>query len=132
MSAAVRQGIERCRAVDRYLQAVQGPRPRRGPKRPAERIQARLTEIEATLSTASGLAQVRLRQEQKNLERELAEAATEPDLAALEADFVAHAQTVAEREGIEYSTWVAFGVPPAVLRRAGIGGARRKKGSAGP
>jgi hypothetical protein len=129
MSAAVRQGIERCRAVDRYLEALVQHRVRRGPKRSPQRIRTRLAEIEAQLLTASTLTQVRLLQEQKNLRRELAREAGEAALVQLEADFVAHAKAVAERDGIEYSTWIAYGVPPAVLARAGItptrGGRRR-------
>ena len=69
---------------------------------------------------------MRLVQERTNLRRELAAARAGSDLAELERDFVAHAKAVADKEGIDYSTWIACGVPAEVLARAGITqGARR-------
>ena len=114
--------------MDRYLQAIQEHRPRRGRKRSPERMRDRLEEIEALLPiTTSGLARVRLLQERTNLRRELAGTDAGPDMGDLERDFVAHARAVTDKEGIDYSIWIACGVPPEVLARAGITpGARRK------
>ncbi len=130
-SEAIREGMERRRAVDRYLLALHEHRPRRGRKRSPQRMQARLDEIEALLpTTVSGLARVRLLQEQTNLRRELAAAEPGPDFADLERDFVIHAKAVADREGIQYSTWIACGVPPEVLARAGITPSGRRRSAA--
>ena len=41
-------------------------------------------------------------------------------LSALEADFVSAARSYSERKGISYAAWRAVGVPPAVLKKAGI------------
>lgn len=117
---AHREGMERSLAVSRYLNALgQGRRGRGRPRKP-EAMQARLREVERRLPDSTGLARLRLTQELKNLERGLAVARSQVDLAALEAEFVRHARAFAEREGIEYATWVACGVPRAVLARAGI------------
>lgn len=42
------------------------------------------------------------------------------DVAELEEAFVNAATAYGARRGITYSAWRAAGVPPAVLRRAGI------------
>jgi len=81
-----------------------------------------MAEIDSALPGATGLARLRMMQEQKNLARSMAELnkAHEVDLASLEADFIAHAKSFSEREGIEYSTWIACGVPRSVLAKASI------------
>ena len=42
------------------------------------------------------------------------------DLGAFEEDFVAAASGYSDRKGISYAAWRELGVPPAVLKRAGI------------
>ncbi len=128
---AHREGMERSRAVGKYLEALYEHRPRRGRKRSPENMRARLATIEQQLPTATGVARLRMMQEQKNLQRELAEAerSGEFDMAALEEDFIRHAKTFGEREGIEYSTWIACGVPREVLAKADI---RPQGGRAAP
>jgi hypothetical protein len=42
------------------------------------------------------------------------------DTASLEDAFVAVAQSCGERQGISYATWREIGVPPGILKRAGI------------
>ena len=119
---AHREGMERSRAVGKYLEALYEHRPRRGRKRSPENMRSRLATIEKELPTATGVARLRMMQEQKNLQRELAEAerSGDWDLAALERDFIRHAKAFGEREGIEYSTWIACGVPREVLAKADI------------
>lgn len=117
-SRAVREGIERSKAVNEYLQAL-GEHKRRGPKRSPERIRARLAELENEIPS-SGLTRIRLMQEEKDLRRELERLERSADLASLEAGFVKHARVLSEKDGIEYGTWLAYGVPREVLIKAGI------------
>ena len=42
------------------------------------------------------------------------------DLSALEEEFVRSAAAYGSRRGLTYAAWREAGVPPAVLRRAGI------------
>ena len=43
------------------------------------------------------------------------------DLSAAEADFIAVAQSYAQRKTISYAAWRAVGVPASVLKQAGVG-----------
>ena len=130
---ALREGMERARAVGRYLDALREHRPRRGRKRTIEGIRTRLAQIDHEFESASGLARLRMMQEQKNLQKELAElerAGGDVDLAALEQEFIRHAKAFSDKDGIEYSTWIEYGVPRAVLAKAGIApSSRRTKGN---
>jgi hypothetical protein len=121
--AALREGMERARAVGRYLDALREHRPRRGRKRTVEGIRTRLAQIDEEFPTASGLARLRMMQEQKNLQKELVElerAGGDVDVAALEEDFIRYAKAFGDKDGIEYSTWIEYGVPRDVLAKAGI------------
>ena len=42
------------------------------------------------------------------------------DLSGLEDGFVGSAKAYGDRKGISYAAWRELGVPPAVLKRAGI------------
>ena len=42
------------------------------------------------------------------------------DISGLEKSFVAAAKGYSERKGISYTAWRELGVPPEVLKRAGI------------
>jgi len=65
-------GREESRAVRRYLEALEAHKPKRGRKRTAEGIEARLRQIEGRLLSADPLTRVHLVQERINLETELA------------------------------------------------------------
>ncbi len=113
-------GREEGRAVRRYMEALEAHKPKRGRKRTAESIQARLDAIEDRLAGADALTRLHLTQEKMNLESELANKEEAVDLDALEADFVAAAKGYGERKGITYAAWRAAGVDPTVLKAAGI------------
>ena len=67
------------------------------------------------------LEELKLLQMQRDLEREREYQATVSQVAAsVTQKFVDHAAYYADRFGIEYETWVDFGVPKQVLRSAGI------------
>lgn len=117
---ALAVGREESRAVRRYLEALEAHKPKRGRKRTAEGIQARLRQIDEVLTNADPLTRVHLVQERLNLESELASKGETVDLKSLEDDFIVAAKGYGERKGIGYAAWRAAGVDPAVLRKAGI------------
>jgi hypothetical protein len=117
---ALAVGREESRAVRRYLEALEAHKPKRGRKRTAESIQARLRQIDSRLPNADALSRVHLVQERINLEAELAAKEDTVDLKSLEEGFVQAARGYGERKGLTYGAWRAAGVDAVVLRRAGI------------
>lgn len=120
--AALAEGREQGRAVRRYLEALEQNRPKRGRKRTRDTVERRLAAVEEQLAQAEPLGRLHLIQERLDLQAELAAMSGDGvDLGALEDEFVKAAPGYGARRGITYSAWRAAGVPPAVLRRAGIG-----------
>jgi hypothetical protein len=120
--AALAEGREQGRAVRRYLEALEQNRPKRGRKRTRESVERRLAAVEEQLAAAEPLGRLHLIQERIDLQEELSGMTGDGvDLGALEDAFVKAAPGYGARRGITYSAWRAAGVPPAVLRRAGIG-----------
>lgn len=118
--AALAEGRAQGRAVRAYLEALEANKPKRGRKRTPDSIKKRLDRITAELEAADPLKRLQLTQEQLDLEAELAASESKVDLGALEKEFVAAAAGYASRKGISYSAFRSVGVPPAVLRAAGI------------
>ena len=118
--AALAVGRTQSRAVSTYLQAIEANKPKRGRKRTAESIKARLAKIEATLADADPLSALNLRQERLDLQAEVQNMSQATDLKALEAEFVKAAKGYSERRGITYAVWRESGVPADVLTKAGI------------
>lgn len=118
--AALAEGRSQGRAVRLYLEALEANKPKRGRKRTPDSMKKRLDKITTELETADPLKRLQLTQEQLDLEAELAAGETTVDLSALEKDFIAAAGPYAARKGITYSAFRTVGVPPAVLRAAGI------------
>jgi len=121
---ALARGREEGRAVRGYLEALARAR-RPGRRRTAASVRARLAVVTEALTDADALARLHLLQEKADLETELARHEDRADLAALEIRFVKVARAYGERKGIDYATWRAAGVAPAVLTRAGIDRGRR-------
>lgn len=119
--AAMEIGRQEGRVVREYLEALRAHKPKRGRKRTKASIEARLAAIAKEIATASAIDELKLVQERRDLEAELA-AASDPkvDLAALEASFIGVAKSYADRKGISYASWREVGVPAAVLAKAGI------------
>jgi hypothetical protein len=118
--AAMAAGRNEGRAVREYLHALRSNKPKRGRKRTAESIKARLQAIESELAEADALEELRLLQERRNLAAELETMGSGTDISALEADFVKVAKAYSERQGISYATWRDVGVEASVLKSAGI------------
>ena len=76
--------------------------------------------IDAEYEVADPLTRVSLVQERMNLESESATLEAGQSLVELEEAFVATAKSYSERKGITYSAWREVGVPPSVLKAAGV------------
>lgn len=118
--AALASGRESGNAVRRYLEALESNRPKRGRKRTAESMQARLDKVNADIVDASPVKRLSLIQERNDLEKALNATEATVDISGLEADFIAHALAYSESKGISYAAWREMNVPAAVLSAAGI------------
>jgi hypothetical protein len=117
---ALAQGRDDSRLVRTYLEALATTKPRRGRKRSPDAMKRRLAEIEATIDSAPPLSVLHLAQERLDLEAELAALDTHSDLTQCERDFVKVAKRYSNRKGLTYAAWREAGVPPEVLKKAGI------------
>jgi hypothetical protein len=118
--AAMATGRSESRIVGAYLEALEAHRPKRGRKRTAQTVSARLEAIESEFDEADMLTRVNLVQERMNLEAELAAFDEADVLAEAQAAFIECASSYSERRGITWSAWREIGVPPEVLREAGV------------
>jgi len=119
--AALAEGRNLSRSVSRYLEALEAHKPKRGRKRTPESVKKQLAQVQESLKTASGARRLELIQQRRSLEVEQAGMSVGgPDLSALEKEFVRSAKGYSQRKGISYGAWREFGVPPEVLRKAGI------------
>ncbi len=117
---ALAEGRVHGRIVREYLEALDAHRPRRGRKRTPESVQHRLETVEKHLIDASPFERVGLLQERIDLLK-LREGLEEDDnLQELEDAFVEVAADWGGRKGITFAAWREVGVPPEVLKRAGI------------
>jgi hypothetical protein len=118
--AAMAQGRSESRAVATYLEALEAHRPKRGRKRTPESIDKRLTSIDKEMGSANPIKRLSLIQERLDLLKEKESLTGTVDISAFEDAFVGAAKGYSERKGISYAAWRELGVPPAVLKRAGI------------
>jgi uncharacterized protein YicC (UPF0701 family) len=118
--AALATGRTEGKIVRDYLEALRTNKPKRGRKRTPESIGARLAAIEKELASADALEELRLRQEQRDLTKELETKSSGVDMSALEAEFVKIAKGYSARQGIAYATWRDVGVDAAVLKAADV------------
>src|SRR5437879_4770306 len=117
---ALAEGREQGRGVRLYLEALEKNRPKRGRKRTSDSIAKRLETIEVKLEEADPLTRLHLIQERINLQNELESLKAKTDLTELEKGFIVAAKSYGKRKCITHAAWRALGVPPDVLRKAGI------------
>ena len=118
--AALATGRAEGRIVREYLEALRTNRPKRGRKRTADTIKKRLAAIVKELDVSDALTELKLTQEQMDLEVELENFGEMVDLSGLEVDFIRVAKQYSQRQGISYGAWRKVGVEPRVLKAAGI------------
>ena len=118
--AAMEKGRAEGRVVRDYLEALRNSKPKRGRKRTAESIAARLDKIEAEIVDASAIDELQLIQERRDLIEELESMGETVDMSALEDEFVKVAKEYSDRKGISYASWRDVGVSAATLKTAGV------------
>lgn len=116
---ALSEGRAMSATVDRYLAAVNTPK-RRGRKVSKATLEQRLAQARIDAKTAVGVERVLAAQAVRDLQSKLAQLNSSVDLKALEASFVKIAKSFSENRGVGYGAWRDAGVPPQVLKRAGI------------
>src|SRR2546423_9987600 len=70
--AALAEGRTQGRAVRNYLDALEASKPKRGRKRTPDSVKKRLDAVEKELGSAHPLKALNLRQERRDLQRQLA------------------------------------------------------------
>ena len=118
---ALAEGRNHARIVGRYLEALEANKPKRGRKRTADTVKKRLAAVGDEIKEATGITRLGLLQERRDLEVELASMqAGAPDIGDLEKEFSKVAKSYSTKKKISYGAWREFGVPPEVLKKAGI------------
>lgn len=122
--AALAEGREQGRKVRAYLEALADSQPKRGRKRTVETVKDRLTNVEADLEDdISPVERLQLLQERIDLTAELerlTKTTHDEDAEILTDEFVEVAKAYSDRKGLSKAAWREVGVPPAVLKQAGI------------
>lgn len=123
--AALAQGRKEARAIKAYLKAVETKRPGRPVTK--ESLQARLFSVNQKIGAVDDpLRKVDLIQTKLDIEAALADVESVVNMDRLEDDFVEYAVAYSDRKGVSYTAWREFGVPAAVLKRAGVAETRRR------
>lgn len=120
--AAIAAGRAEAGAVSDYLDALESNRPKPGRRVSPEKLQERRDGIDAQLAAGDirPIKRLELMQDRRDIDKQLAAVAEEPDMSSVEAAFIEHAAAYGKRKGIQYATWREAGVAAELLRRAGI------------
>jgi uncharacterized protein YicC (UPF0701 family) len=118
--AALAKGRVEGRVVREYLEGMRATKPKRGRKRTAETVTARIETIDAELESASPIDELLLVQERRDLRSELESMSDTIDMKQLEVEFVAVAKSYSQSKQISYQSWRDVGVEASVLKAAGI------------
>lgn len=122
---ALAEGRRQGHAVRKYLEWLDRDK-KRGPKPSKERLAERVTELEAQIAADEDPAtRLELVQRRLDAEKELSNRETEESLDDIVADFTEIAKDYSDRKSISYTAWRELGVPPDVLREAGVPRTRR-------
>jgi len=122
---ALARGRKESRAIKSYLKTIES----RKPGRPVTKdsLTSRLATVNTKLDGMDDpLKRLDLLQSRLDIEEALASVKDVANLDQIEADFVANAKGYSQRKGISYTAWRRFGVPAAVLKKAGIPETRRR------
>lgn len=121
--AALAEGRRQARSIKAYLESLGTIK--RGRPITVGSLEKRLARIEEDLrSNSDALKRVELLQRRLDVTRALETAIRPVDIEALERGFVECAAGYSNRKGISHAAWREAGVPPVVLKKAGI----RKRG----
>jgi hypothetical protein len=120
--SALAEGRAASATVDRYLSALNEPKPR-GRRVSVATLEQRLTAARARLKAAGGIDRLMAAQEVRDTQAKLAKINTTSsmvDMKTLESNFVKVAKKFGENRKIGYGAWRDAGVSAAVLTRAGV------------
>lgn len=123
--AALARGRKEARAIKAYLSALES----RTPGRPVtkESLESRLEAVNSKLSNESNsLKKVELLQTKLDIEEAMAKLEDAEDIEELESEFIRNVKSYSERKDISYTAWRNFGVPAAILKKAGVPETRRR------
>ena len=120
--AAIAAGRIEAAAVRDYLDALETNKPKRGRQVSPESLAARKADIDSQLAAGDvkPLKRLELMQDRRDIEKQLAALAEEPEMSTVETGFLEHAASYGQRKGIAYATWREIGVPADLLTKAGI------------
>lgn len=110
------------KVVRDYLDALTANAPKRGRKRTAETVEARISAVNDAMGEASATKRLTLVQERLDLKAELdgMNQSGSVDMDGLEAGFIKAAASYGGRRGISYAAWREVGVSAVTLKAAGI------------
>ena len=110
------------KVVRDYLDALAANAPKRGRKRTAETVKARISSVSDAMGEASATKRLTLVQERLDLKAELdsMNQSGSVDMDGLEAGFIKAAASYGGRRGISYAAWREVGVSAVTLKAAGI------------
>jgi hypothetical protein len=122
---ALARGRKESRAIKNYLRTIESRKPGRPVTK--ESLNSRLATVNAKLEADNDpLKRLDLLQSRLDIEEALESVEDVANLDEIEAEFVAHVGGYSQRKGISYTAWRRFGVPAAVLKKAGIPETRRR------
>ena len=122
---ALARGRRESRAIKNYLKTIESRKPGRPVTK--ESLTSRLATVNTKLDGMDDpLKRLDLLQSRLDIEEALASVKDVANLDQIEADFVANAKGYSQRKSISYTAWRRFGVPAAVLKKAGIPETRRR------
>ncbi len=117
---AIAAGRSEGAAVKRYLETL-GQKGKPGRRVSRDELARRLDETDQAIPEESNaLSQLDLIQKRIDLERRIQNADAEEDSSDAEAAFIEVAANYARRKKIPYSAFRTMGVPPEVLKEAGV------------
>lgn len=108
------------KAVGEYLESLELNRPKRGRKRTKASVEKALADAQAKLEEATPGRRPAWAEKVVQLRGELNALESKGDHDAKEAEFVKLAAGYSSDKGISYAAWRELGVPPEVLKKAGI------------
>lgn len=118
--SAKKGGAAASRAVADYLESLEHNKPKRGRKRTKASVEKALADAETKLATATPGRRPGWAEKVVQLRGQLNAMESSGDHGAKETAFVKVAADYSTQKGISYAAWRELGVPPDVLKKAGV------------
>ena len=108
------------KAVAEYLESLELHKPKRGRKRTEQSIRKELEGVEEKLAEATPGRKPSWAEKKVRLTVELEALQSKPDHPDKERAFIKEAARYSKQKAISYAAWRELGVPPEVLKKAGV------------